>query len=165
MKKIPNEIIDCLKENNNFLILLHQKPDGDAIGSAIALGKGLKQLNKSVDYFIQFPIEEKLLFFPEIEYFNQSLKEKYDVIIFLDCSSYEFAFKPEVFPQAKVNLVIDHHTSNNCYGDLNYVEITGATAEIAYRIIKTLGTKMNEEIADAVFTGISTDTGSFQFSN
>jgi len=165
MKKIPDEIIECLKENNNFLILLHQKPDGDAIGSAIALGKGLKQLNKSVDYFIQFPIEEKLLFFPEVEYFNQSLKEKYDVIIFLDCSSYEFAFKPEVFPEAKVNLVIDHHKSNYCYGDLNYVEITGATAEIVYRIIKILGTKMNKEIADAVFTGISTDTGSFQFSN
>lgn len=165
MKKIPDEIIECLNENYSFLILLHQKPDGDAIGSAIALGKGLKQLNKSVDYYIQLPIEEKLLFFPEIKCFNQSLKEKYDVIVFLDCSSYEFAFKPENFPEAKVSLVIDHHKSNYCYGDLNFVEITGATAEIVYRLLKALSVKISEDMADAIFTGISTDTGSFQFSN
>ena len=165
MKKIPNEIIECLNENNSFLILLHQKPDGDAIGAAIALGKGLKELNKSVDYYIEMPIEEKLLFFPEIKCFNQSLKDEYDIIIFLDCSSYEFSFKPEPFPRAKANIVIDHHKSNNCFGDLNFVEITGATAEIVFRIIKKLGVKISEEIADAIYSGISTDTGSFQFSN
>ncbi|KNZ41656.1 DHH family phosphoesterase [Acetobacterium bakii] len=165
MKKIPERIIECLNDNQSFLILVHQKPDGDAIGSAIALGKGLKQLNKSVDYYIDLPIEEKLLFLPEIKCFNQSLKEKYDIIVLLDCSTMEFAFQPEVLPEAKLTLVIDHHKSNVCYGDLNFVEITGATAEIVFRIIKALNIKIDTEMADALFTGISTDTGSFQFSN
>ena len=165
MKKIPDEIVACLRENEEFLILLHQKPDGDAIGSAIALGKGLKQLNKSVDYYIETPIEDKLLFFEEIDCFNRQLKESYDVILFLDCSSSGFAYSPQTMPKAKVKLVIDHHKSNAHYGDLNCVEITGATAEIVYRILKALAVEIDEEMADAVFTAITTDTGSFQFSN
>ncbi|MBC3888924.1 bifunctional oligoribonuclease/PAP phosphatase NrnA [Acetobacterium paludosum] len=165
MKKIPDEIIECLKENQNFLILLHQKPDGDAIGSAIAMGKGLKQLNKSVDYYIEFPIEDKLLFFNEIKCFNQQLQENYDVILFMDCSTGEFAFSPEKMPKTKVKLVIDHHKSNAHYGDLNCIEITGATAEIVFRILRALDVTIDEEMADAIFTAISTDTGSFQFSN
>jgi len=165
MKKIPDEIITCLKENHDFLILLHQKPDGDAIGSAIALGKGLKQLHKSVDYYVEMPLEDKLVFFDELDCFNRQLKEQYDVILYLDCSSSGYAYVPQVLPKARVKLVIDHHKSNAHYGDLNCVEITGATAEIVYRILKALAVKIDEEMADAVFTAISTDTGSFQFSN
>ena len=165
MKKIPDEIIKCLKDNQRFLILLHQKPDGDAIGSAIALGKGLKQLNKTVDYYIDLPLEDKLDFFNEIECFNQTLQDNYDVIVFLDCSSSSFAFSPADMPVAKTKLVIDHHKSNAHYGDLNFVEITGATAEIVFRILRALAVEIDEEMADAVFTGITTDTGSFQYSN
>ena len=66
MKKIPDEILNCFHNNQRFLILLHQKPDGDAIGSAVALGKGLKQLNKTVDYYIRtydqlFSLAQELL--------------------------------------------------------------------------------------------------------
>ncbi len=165
MKKIPEEIIKCIKNNQRFLILLHQKPDGDAIGSAVALGKGLKWLHKTVDYFVELPLEEKLTFFNEVQFFNQHLAKEYDVIIYLDCSSDSFAFTPPNIPEAKLKLVIDHHKSNSFYGDLNYVEITGATAEIIFRILQALDVIIDEEMADAVFTGITTDTGSFQFSN
>jgi len=165
MKKIPDLVLDCLKNNHTFLILLHQKPDGDAIGSAVAMGKGLKKLNKTVDYYIDMPLEDKLLFFDEIKCFNQSLKDSYDVIIFLDCSTSSFAFSPAEMPAAKTKLVIDHHKSNAHYGDLNFVEITGATAEIVFRILKGLQVVFDDEMADAIFTGITTDTGSFQFSN
>lgn len=165
MKKIPEEIVKCIKNNQRFLILLHQKPDGDAIGSAVALGKGLKWLNKTVDYFVDLPLEEKLGFFNEVQFFNQRLANEYDVIIYLDCSSNSFAFAPANMPKAKIKLVIDHHKSNAFYGDLNYVEITGATAEIIFRILRALDVEIDEEMADAVFTGITTDTGSFQFSN
>lgn len=165
MKKIPDLVLDCLKNNHTFLILLHQKPDGDAIGSAVAMGKGLKKLNKTVDYYIDMPLEDKLLFFNEIKCFNQSLKDSYDVIIFLDCSTSSFAFSPAEMPAAKTKLVIDHHKSNAHYGDLNFVEITGATAEIVFRILKGLQVVFDDEMADAIFTGITTDTGSFQFSN
>jgi phosphoesterase RecJ-like protein len=165
MKKIPNEIIRCIDTSQRFLILLHQKPDGDAIGSAVAMGKGLKKLKKEVDYYIDIPIEEKLRFFEEVDSFNQSLSDCYDVIFFLDCSSQSFAFSPSVMPNTKFNIVIDHHKSNNHYGDLNFIEITGATAEIVYRILVDLNVEIDEEIAEAIFTGISSDTGSFQFAN
>lgn len=165
MKKIPDQIINCLAENQRFLILLHQKPDGDAIGSAVALGKGLKQLNKTVDYYIDLPLEDKLEFFNEVQFFNQTLSDSYDVIVYLDCSTSSFAFSPAQMPAAKIKLVIDHHKSNASYGDLNFVEITGATAEIVFRILRALNVEFDEEMADAVFTGITTDTGSFQFSN
>lgn len=162
----PDQILNCFHNNHLFLILLHQKPDGDAIGSAVALGKGLKRLDKTVDYYIDLPLEDKLVFFNEIQYFNQSLQDSYDVIVFLDCSSSVFAFSPAEMPAAKTRLVIDHHVVLNAhYGDLNFVEITGATAEIVFRVLKGLQVEFDEEMADAVFTGITTDTGSFQYSN
>lgn len=165
MKKIPDQIINCFTDNQRFLILLHQKPDGDAIGSAVALGKGLKQMNKTVDYYIDLPLEDKLVFFNEVQFFNQTLSDSYDVIVYLDCSTSSFAFSPAEMPAAKIKLVIDHHKSNAHYGDLNFVEITGATAEIVFRILRALSVEFDEEMADAIFTGITTDTGSFQFSN
>jgi phosphoesterase RecJ-like protein len=165
MKKIPTEIIDNFLDKDDFLILMHQKPDGDAIGSAIGLGKALKSLGKNVDYYVDIPIEEKLLIFPEIDKFNQLIKQSYDTIVFLDCSNYDFAFKPEEFPKFQTTIVIDHHKSNTFYGDLNMVEITSATAEIVFRIIKAMDVLCDKEMAEAIFTGISTDTGSFQFSN
>lgn len=165
MKKIPKEILKALKENQRFLLLTHQKPDGDAIGSIITLGKGLKKLNKEVDYFIDLPLEDKLQFFPEIKCFNQSLSESYDLIVFLDCSTESFAHQPSTIPRHKKKLVIDHHKSNSGYGDLNLIEITGATAELTFRIVRSLDVSIDNEMADATFTGISTDTGSFQFSN
>ena len=68
-------------------------------------------------------------------------------------------------PSCKKRLVIDHHKSNQAYGDLNLIIITSATAEITFQIVKLLAAPIDGEMADATFTGISTDTGSFQFSN
>lgn len=165
MKKVPTEILDCIKENQSFLILVHNKPDGDAIGSAIALGKGLKALGKNVDYYIETPLEDKLQFFSESRYFEDELQDEYDVVAFLDCSTMEYAFKPVPMADARTTVVIDHHATNQGYGDINFLEITAATAELVFRILDALGVELDPEMVEAVFTGISTDTGSFQFSN
>ncbi|WKY46555.1 bifunctional oligoribonuclease/PAP phosphatase NrnA [Eubacteriaceae bacterium ES3] len=165
MKRIPEDVLLCLNENHRFLILLHQKPDGDAIGSAITMGKGLKSLGKEVDYYIETPVEEKLQFFDEVKFFNEKLDDHYDVVLILDCSTMAYCYLPELMPTYKTLLVIDHHKSNLGYGDLNFLEITGATAELVFRVVKALDANFDEEMADATFTGISTDTGSFQFSN
>ena len=73
MNLINEKIVDYIQNHKNFLLLTHQKPDGDAIGSAIALGKGLKKLGKQIDYFVQFPIEQNINLFNEINYFNEIL--------------------------------------------------------------------------------------------
>ncbi|MDO4288917.1 MAG: bifunctional oligoribonuclease/PAP phosphatase NrnA [Eubacterium sp.] len=165
MKKVPTQLIETLKNNETFLLLAHNKPDGDAIGSVIVLGKTLKAMGKTVDYYIDTPVEEKLRFFSEISYFNEHLAAAYDVIVLLDCSTLDHTYQPKQLPDHKVLAVIDHHKSNEAYGDVNFIEITSATAELVYRIATALEIPLDEEMIDAVFTGISTDTGSFQFSN
>lgn len=165
MNQIPNRMIETLKDHRTFLLLTHKKPDGDAVGSCIALGKGLKALGKEVDYYIETPVEDKLKFFSEIGYFNEKMEKHYDVILLLDCSTLEHAHLPEHLPEHGTLAVIDHHKSNDAYGDVNFIAITSATAELAFRLLKALEVEMDNEMIEAVFTGISTDTGSFQFSN
>lgn len=165
MKAIPTPIIETINNNETFLILAHNRPDGDAIGSAIAFGKGLKKLGKKVDYYIETPVEDRLQFFSEPRYFGEVNHQQYDVVAFLDCSTYDFASKPDPMPEATVQMVIDHHKSNQNYGDVNFVEITSATGELIFRVLRAFDIEMDEEMVDAVFTAISTDTGSFQFAN
>ncbi|SEA07211.1 phosphoesterase RecJ domain-containing protein [Eubacterium aggregans] len=167
MNKVPQSILDTIteKENKSFLVLAHRKPDGDAIGSVITLGLLLKAMGKTVDYYIDTPVEDKLDFFPEIACFNQKLKPYYDVVCFLDCSTMDYAYRPEGGITAKVVMVIDHHRSNDHFGQVNFVEETAATGELVFRVAKALDIPLDYQMVEAVYTSISTDTGSFQFSN
>lgn len=165
MERISDTIIRYLRDHQTFLILIHKKPDGDAVGSAIALGKGLKSIGKDVDYCVDVPLEDKLNFFDEIARFNGPLKDHYDGLVFLDCSTQEYAFTPDPMPAGDKIIVLDHHRSNDAFGDLNHVEETSSTGEIVFRVLKALDITLDDEMVDAVFTSISTDTGSFQFSN
>ena len=120
---ISQEIKDYLEQNQTFLILTHKKPDGDAIGSTIALGKGLKSIGKTVDYYIDMPIEKKLDAFHEIVYFDTHILKEYDAVIMLDCSTYAYAFKPEPMVRFEKMLVIDHHQSNENFGEIGRAHV------------------------------------------
>ncbi|MCQ4822983.1 DHH family phosphoesterase, partial [Eubacterium callanderi] len=98
-------------------------------------------------------------------YFEDELQDEYDVVAFLVCSTMEYAFKPVPMVDARTTVVIVHHATNQGYGDINFLEITAATAELVFRILGALGVELDPEMVEAVFTGISTDTGRFQFSN
>lgn len=161
---IPKELIKALKSGQRFLLMAHQKPDGDAVGSVAAFGAGLKSLGKHVDYYLD-TIEEKLHYLPETQYFNGPELSAYDAAVYLDCSSSDFAKRPQNMPQVDRSIVIDHHLSNEGYGDINFIKIAGATGELVYGVLKALGADITDEVAQAIFTAISADTGSFQFSN
>lgn len=165
MKLINEKITDYIQNNQTFLLMTHQKPDGDAIGSVIALGRGLKQIGKQIDYFMQDPIEQNLSFFDEIKYFNKTENQSYDAVIVVDCSTWTHICKPAKLPEYKAVINIDHHITNEGYGDFNHVENVAAASELIYRLLKQMNMPLDEEMADALYTGISTDTGSFQFSN
>lgn len=165
MNKIPDSILTTIEEGQSFLLMAHHKPDGDAVGSTIAFGRGLKAMGKDVDYYLDTPVEEKLDFFSEIQFFNTPLKSHYDVICFLDCSTLEYAHRPDGDITSDEVMVIDHHRSNESFGTVNFVEETAATGELVFRILDNLGVALDPEMIDAIFTSISTDTGSFQFSN
>ncbi len=161
---IPNKVLEKIDKAKNILIITHQKPDGDAIGSTVALGKGLKKLGKEVDYYVDQNFEDKLRFFNEIEEFNKDLKDHYDLVLQLDCSTYDFTHHPESLEYDDL-VVIDHHKSNAYDKESNYVKVTAATGELIYELLETLGIELDDEMKEAIFTAISTDTGSFQFSN
>lgn len=162
---VPQELLDALSNASSFLIMAHQKPDGDAIGSMIALGKGLKQTGKTVHYAADGSIEEKLCCFEEVQYFNQDIQNHYDAAVFVDCSTYDYAVRPENDWEADQLIVIDHHKSNIGYGNINFIEETAAASELIYRILTALSVSIDDEMADALYAGISTDTGQFQYSN
>lgn len=165
--KIINEIINCVNINNSFLISTHISPDGDALGSVIALGLILKKLNKKVTYNIDTAIGDKYSFLTEIQDINSGKTDnKYDVGICLDCSDINHLFNSNILKQCKEILNIDHHVSNKFYGKINLVDSdAGATGEIIYELLTFINIKLDKNIAIALYTAIVTDTGNFKYSN
>lgn len=164
-RAIPSDVLEMINKNQRFLLITHRKPDGDAVGSTIALGKILKQRGKEVEYYLDLPLEERLDFFEESNFFNKLSGKAPDVYISLDCSTLDYAHKPPNFDDKLPILVIDHHISNSGYGDANDIRHLSATGELIEGYLSELGVEPDEEILDALYTAISTDTGSFQFSN
>jgi phosphoesterase RecJ-like protein len=151
------------------LISTHQNPEGDAIGSILALGLALKSLGKDVRILTQDPVPEVLDFLPGAqEVIHQApLDGRFDMAIALDCG--DRARLGEEFNKVKeigkiVN--IDHHVSNGFFGDLNLVDPRASSAaEIILDLVRTLGVPFTREVAENIYTGLLTDTGSFHYSN
>lgn len=160
-------VIQTLNENDSFLITSHVSPDGDAIGSTIALGLALKKLGKKVSYYMDSSVGEEMTFLAELENFHEKkLEASYDVGILLDCSDKNHLYSSKVLSECQIALNIDHHISNNNFGDVNFVDShAGATGEIVFDIITSLNIGLDKEIAEALYTAIVTDTGSFKYSN
>lgn len=167
--KIINEIINTINKNNSFLITSHISPDGDALGSVIALGLILKNLNKKVIYHIDPSIGDKYSFLTQIEDISSDsdiADENYDVGICLDCSDTNHLFGTNILKQCTKIVNIDHHISNKFYGDINLVDSkAGATGEIIYELLSFIKINLNKNIAIALYTAIVTDTGNFKYSN
>ncbi len=158
-----------IKAKNNILILNPQKPDGDSIGSAIALWHAFKKINKKIDLYCPDLIPEKFDYLVGIEHFQKSLDlKKYELLISVDFAELEgFKIsKAELKSQNLFLINIDHHITNTHFGDLNVIDPSSAACcEIIYFLIKELEIKIDPDIATALLTGLSTDTGSFQHSN
>ena len=158
-----NEISKILQENNNFYILTHKSPDGDTLGSAFALCFSLQKLNKQAKVLCSDEIPKKYDFlFENIK--EQNFESKY--IISVDVSDTQLLGEKLSCYADKIDLCIDHHHSNNHFSKFEYVESSSAaTAEIIYEIIKSLKVDIDTNIANCIYTGISTDTGCFRHAN
>jgi len=151
------------------LLASHCNPDGDAIGSLLALGLYLDGMEKAVTLYNESPIPAVYRFLPAVDRVTRRLGDKidYDTIIILDCGGIqrigEAAGRLNRMP---LIINIDHHTTNTGFGHIQRVDTEAcATAEIVYRIIKEMGGAITADIATSIYTGILTDTGSFRFSN
>jgi bifunctional oligoribonuclease and PAP phosphatase NrnA len=164
-----DRIIQNLKKSNHVFLASHTNPDGDAIGSLLAIGVGLNRLDKKIFLFNESPIPAVYRFLPFIELIEHEIPEslEFDTAIILDCGNLERIGKGlPVVRRVPVILNIDHHITNNNFGTCQLIDTNAcSTAEIVYRIIKKMGIPVNSSIATSIYTGILTDTGSFRFSN
>jgi phosphoesterase RecJ-like protein len=163
-----DKIISQLRNNNHILVVSHNHPDGDAIGSLIAMGLSLNTWNKKITLFNESPIPAAYRFLPSVNRVVQKINStSYDVAMILDCGDLERIGKAvSTVRNIPIIINIDHHVTNTRFGNFQLIDPSAcATAEIIYRLIKAMAIPINKEIATSIYTGILTDTGSFRFCN
>ncbi|CEQ22177.1 DHH family phosphoesterase [Paraclostridium sordellii] len=169
-------IIKAIREGNNFIVTSHYSPDGDNIGSTLSMYYTLKKLGKKVYYVLDDSIPLNLTFLVKdvkilkSEEMNENLNDY--TLISLDCGDFNRICVSESIKKSVKQLVcIDHHASNNNYGDLNYINPNeSSTCELVYNLLKEFSKEMGEQILDEdistyLYTGLLTDTGNFSYSN
>jgi bifunctional oligoribonuclease and PAP phosphatase NrnA len=161
------EIAQILREHQRFAVLGHVRPDGDALGSQLAVALSLQALGKELRVWNEDGMLEKYSFLPSAEFLTKppSIPEDFDVAIALDTAiQNRLGTALAAVRSAKIWINIDHHVSNPGYGDVIYVDSSApATGEIIFRLIKSEGLPFNRDIAENLYAAISTDTGSFQY--
>jgi phosphoesterase RecJ-like protein len=162
------EIGSVLRAQQRFAVLGHVRPDGDALGSQLALALSLQQLGKDVTVWNEDGLLEKYDFLPGGALLTQPGEpQDFDVAIALDTATQtRLGTAGDAVRSAKTWINIDHHPSNPGYGDLVYIDPTSpATGQILFELIKSEELPMDAAIAENLFVAISTDTGSFQYPN
>ena len=165
MKKLTrNETADFLRSHDNFCILTHRRPDGDTIGSAAALCRGLRLLGKTAHVLENAEITDR--FRPLVDGLTKPWPEETDTLVSTDVASpgmLPVAFEPLL---KRIALRIDHHSAATSFTGLELVDGSSAScAEIIWDILNCLGVEMDQACAEAIYVGTSTDTGCFRYSN
>lgn len=158
-----DEILKQIQKAEKIVILTHESPDGDAVGSSLAMKLILEKLEKNADVII--PEYSRLFnFLPSAEdIMIDSEIKNYDLAISVDCATLKRMAKKEYFENAKSTIVIDHHGSNTMYGDLNYVNpASPACCEVIAGMVKSYEIDITKDIGTCLMTGIITDTGGFR---
>jgi len=173
LKKIVmkiNDVINKIKSFKNIAITFHTSADGDCIGSALALLIGLRKLNKEVYIISKEDIPQTFLFLPLSNEINGETSEPLkdtECVIVLDCGDFKRVNGNLPKENKSFELInIDHHLSNDLYGDVNFIDIkASAVGEIVYEILRMLNVEIDKEISTCLYTAVLTDTGSFRHSN
>lgn len=161
-----DNILVEIKKAEKIVIMAHETPDGDAIGSILSMYLALKKLGKEADVIVkEFP--RTFSFLPGAKNIKtKSDIEKYDLAISLDCADLKRLVGREYFEKAEKTIVIDHHGTNTMYGDLNFVNpVSPACCEILAGMFEYFDISIDSEIGSCLVTGIITDTGGFKYSS
>lgn len=159
-----NDCADWLLNHDRYAILTHRKPDGDTLGSAAALCLGLRSLGKTA-HVLDNP-ELTPLYAPLMEGITKPAAEEGDLIVAVDVAA--DTMLPRCWDQLKncIDLRIDHHGSGREYTPRELVESDmAACAEIIWEVLLEMGVELDEKMAEAIYVGVSTDTGCFRFAN
>jgi phosphoesterase RecJ-like protein len=162
------KFLQLIKTNKRFLIGCHVHPDGDAIGSVLALGILLQKAGKQVELICSDGVPSVYQFLEGSTLIKAALEPNYrpEVLICADCAEKDrIALPPNVWDLPGLFVVnLDHHITNSQFGDLNLVDPdAAATGELVFRILKQGRLRINPAIAAALYTAIATDTGFFRY--
>ncbi|MDQ2865740.1 MAG: bifunctional oligoribonuclease/PAP phosphatase NrnA [Candidatus Eremiobacteraeota bacterium] len=163
------DVVAELKRRSTFVMVSHVKPDGDTLGSGLALGLALKRLGKRVFYFQQDPVPRNLRFLPESDFVSRALPADLPsdtFYVFCDMSDRGRAgeFLPKI--ERADTLDIDHHLGNSHFGAYNFVIPTEcSTGTTLMHLLRAMNVTMDAKIATCILTTIMTDTGGFMHSN
>ena len=159
LKDIASELL----QKDNYLILTHRHPDGDTLGSAFALCRALRKLDKNARVVCSDVIPDSFDFL--YDKMDEIIFEP-DYIISVDIANPQLLGEKYEHLADRIDICIDHHHSNNVVASLRYVDgDTAANCEIIYDLLKLMEVEFDKDIAACLYTGISTDTGCFKFSN
>jgi phosphoesterase RecJ-like protein len=163
------QVLDAVRTNERFLLVTHENPDGDALGSLVAMHGVLRLLGKDALMFInadEFPLPYEYRFFDldgAVTAVPDDLAVR--VVVFLDCGNIDRAPEELRDPHLRI-LNVDHHHDNTRFGTLDHVvPEASCTAEIVWDLMRSLGVGASLEIAEALYVGLVTDTGRFMYEN
>ena len=160
------QIADRIKRAKSVLILSHMRPDGDAIGSALALYNALQILKIRGQVCVETEIPSNLRFVKGVENVMRKPQEEYDLLVTVDCSDAERLgeLQTEFFKAKRTRIDtinIDHHVSNTRFAQYNYVQKGAANCLHVAKLIDALGVSLDKAIAEYLLLGLLTDSGNF----
>lgn len=160
---------EFLQAHDDFLLLCHEKPDGDALGSVLGAAHVLQSLGKTFTLVNDDPIANRFDFLPLADSFRvtDEVERTFQAVIAFDCGDRKRIGGAErlIAPDA-VLLNIDHHKTNDYFGSENLVDLqAAATCQIVYKIVQEMGLPLTLDAATCLYTGLVTDTGGFRYSN
>jgi len=176
---VPVDIVNLFKNNDKFLIATHMSPDGDGLGSALALCTAIEMLNKKTVLVCRDPIPYQCTFLPGHEkfitfdklYSSAANINSYDLVL-VDCNDISRLIDKEQNPEIYLALsslnsvVIDHHETKKPFGNIKWIELdAAATGLMVFYLIRELGIKISGEMAINLYAAIAVDTGHFRFNN
>jgi phosphoesterase RecJ-like protein len=161
-----DRVVACIRGGRRFLLSSHQRPDGDAIGSAVGMALALREMGKSAEVVMDATPPHFLQPFPAVDGIRiaPSVDETADASIIMECSSLDRTGVRGLDRSPVLN--IDHHIGNTCYGQINWIdESAAACSELVFTLIESLGAPFTRDVATHIYLGLLTDTGSFHFSH
>jgi bifunctional oligoribonuclease and PAP phosphatase NrnA len=162
-------IADALREHDRFLVVTHENPDGDALGSLLAATLALRQLGKDVVMYHagETPLPREYAFMPLDELLRERPHDASErVLLAVDCAKEDRIGDEDVLALAPRVLNVDHHHDNTRFGDVNLIVAdASSTGEVLRDVFAELGVELTPELAEPLYIALVTDTGRFQYAN
>jgi phosphoesterase RecJ-like protein len=159
-------VLENIQSRKHFLVTSHIRPDGDAVGSSLALALVLRKMGKSAEVVLgdSVPVIYRPLPHSDSIIHSSRVNGKYDAAIILECDSVVRTRLQGLEEHFLIN--IDHHATSKPFADVNWIDPSAcAVAEMIFRLAQAAGVKITPEIATCLYTAVLTDTGSFSYSS